>query len=164
MAHTIRAATSTDVPVILEFIRGLAAHEKLSHQVEASEEKLHATLFGERPVAECVIAFAEESPPAGFALYFTNYSTFLAKPGLYLEDLFVKPAFRGRGIGKALLTHLAQLAAQRDYGRMEWTVLDWNEPAIEFYESFGAQRLRDWQICRLTGEALTRFRTDLSDA
>ena len=154
----IRAATCSDVPLILTFIRGLADYEKLSHEVEATEEKLRLTLFGERPAAECVIAMTESNTPAAFALFFTNYSTFLAKPGLYLEDLFVKPEFRGQGIGKAMLSHLAKLANERDYGRMEWTVLDWNTSAIEFYESFGAHRHREWQICRLTGPALERYR------
>ena len=154
MPALIRAATSTDVPLILSLIRGLADYEKLSHEVEATEEKLHATLFGPRPAAECIIALTESDEPAGFALFFPNYSTFLARPGLYLEDLFVKPEFRGKGIGKALLSYLAALANEREYGRMEWTVLDWNEPAIAFYESFGARRMREWQICRLTGTAL----------
>lgn len=158
MSPTIRPAIRSDVSLILDFIHGLADYEKLSHEVEATEAKLAATLFGARPAAECVIALTADQQPAGFALFFTNYSTFLAKPGLYLEDLFVKPEFRGRGIGKSLLTHLAQLAAQREYGRMEWTVLDWNTPAIELYESFGASRLRQWQICRLSGAALEQYR------
>jgi GNAT superfamily N-acetyltransferase len=158
MPTHIRPATSHDVPLILEFIRGLAAYEKLLHEVEATEEKLRATLFPAdgKPAAECVLAFADDTP-AGFALFFTNYSTFLAKPGLYLEDLFVKPELRGRGIGKALLLHVAKLANARGCGRMEWTVLDWNEPAIAVYESLGAKRLREWQICRLTGEGLSRY-------
>lgn len=158
----LRPATPADVPLILEFIRGLADYEKLTHEVEATEEKLRATLFGAKPAAECLLAFASTDEvsapaPAGFAIFFTNYSTFLAKPGLYLEDLFVKPAVRGRGIGKAILLHLAKLANQRGYGRMEWSVLDWNAPAIAFYESLGAQRLPQWQICRLTGPSLSRY-------
>lgn len=155
----LRAATADDVPLILNFIRGLAAYENLLPEVEATEERLRATLFpvDARAPAECVLAFENEIP-AGFALFFTNYSTFLAKPGLYLEDLFVKPELRGRGIGKALLLHLAALANARGCGRMEWTVLDWNQPAIEFYESLGAKRMREWQICRLTGAALERYR------
>jgi GNAT superfamily N-acetyltransferase len=159
MTLHLRAAGPCDVPQILAFIRGLADYEKLTHEVEATAERLQATLFPAegRPAAECVLAFADEVP-AGFALFFTNYSTFLAKPGLYLEDLFVQPGLRGQGIGKALLLHLARLANARGYGRMEWSVLDWNEPAIAFYESFGARRLREWQICRLTGAALARFR------
>jgi GNAT superfamily N-acetyltransferase len=158
MSVRIRAATSADVPLILNFIRDLAAYEKLSDEVEATEEKLRQTLFSERPAAECVIALGDNDAPAAFAILFTNYSTFLARPGLYLEDLFVKPEFRGRGIGKAMLTHLAKLANERGYGRMEWTVLDWNASAISFYESFGARRMREWQICRLTGPSLERYR------
>lgn len=159
MLISIRSATAADVPLILSLIRSLADYEKLSDQVEATEERLCATLFPAtgRAAAECVIASAD-GRPAGFALYFTNYSTFLAKPGLYLEDLFVQPEFRGRGLGKALLKYLAVLANTRGYGRMEWTVLDWNQSAIDFYESFGARRLREWQICRLTGPALAQYR------
>ena len=164
MPPLIRAATRSDVPLILEFIRGLADYEKLTHEVEATEAQLGATLFPENgaPVAHCVLAFrpageAGAEIPAGFAIFFFNYSTFLARPGLYLEDLFVKPEFRSQGIGKALLLHLARLANERGCGRMEWTVLDWNQPAIEFYESLGARRMREWQICRLTGRALTRY-------
>jgi GNAT superfamily N-acetyltransferase len=158
MSLSIRSATPADAALILEFIRGLADYEKLTHEVEATEEKLRATLFpvDGKSVAECVLAFSD-GVPAGFALFFSNYSTFLAKPGLYLEDLFVKPEFRGRGIGKGLLLHLARLANQRGCGRMEWSVLDWNESAIAFYESLGARRLREWQICRLTGPALARY-------
>ena len=153
----IRAATAADVPLILEFIRDLAAYERLLHEVEATEEKLHATLFGPRPAAECILAFTDIGTPAGFAVFFTNYSTFLAKPGIYLEDLFVKPEHRGHGLGKALLLHLAKLANDRGCGRMEWAVLDWNQPAIEFYESLGAERKLDWTICRLTGDRLARY-------
>jgi GNAT superfamily N-acetyltransferase len=158
MPPLIRPATVEDVPVILGFIRDLAAYEKLSHEVEATEEKLRVTLFPAEaaPVAECVLAFDGETP-AGFALYFTNYSTFLAQPGLHLEDLFVQPSFRGRGIGKALIVHLARLANTRGCGRFEWTVLDWNASAIAFYESLGARRLTEWQICRLTGAALLQY-------
>jgi GNAT superfamily N-acetyltransferase len=158
MSLVIRSADANDVPLILSFIRGLAEYEKLTHEVEATEAKLRETLFppNGRAAAECVIA-EFDAQPAGFALFFTNYSTFLAKPGLYLEDLFVRRELRGRGIGKALLRHLAKLAHARDYGRMEWTVLDWNDPAIKFYESLGAVRKTEWQICRLTGAALERF-------
>jgi GNAT superfamily N-acetyltransferase len=158
MSLLIRSATAADVPLILGFIRGLADYEKMLPEVEATEEKLRATLFPAegRPAAECVLAFADAAP-AGFALFFHNYSTFLAKPGLYLEDLFVRPELRGHGIGKALLLHLARLANARGCGRMEWSVLDWNAPAIAFYESLGARRLKEWQICRLTGEALARY-------
>lgn len=162
MPVTIRAATSADVTLIHSFVCALAEYEKLTHQVEATEEKLRATLFGEKPAAECLLAYVDENEaaapvPAGFALFFANYSTFLARPGLYLEDLFVKPEFRGRGVGKALLLHCAKLANARGCGRMEWTVLDWNQPAIDFYESLGARRLREWQICRLTGDDLARY-------
>ncbi|MBL9212961.1 MAG: GNAT family N-acetyltransferase [Opitutaceae bacterium] len=158
MALSLRPARATDVALILTFIRGLAEYEKLLPEVEATEDKLRATLFPPdgRPAAECMLAFWDDAP-AGFAIFFTNYSTFLAQPGLYLEDLFVQPGFRGRGIGKALLLHLARLANQRGCGRMEWTVLDWNQPAIEFYESIGAQRKREWQICRLSGPTLARY-------
>ena len=159
MPPLIRAATTNDVPLILTFIRGLAEYEKLLHEVEATEEKLRATLFPAdgQPAAECRLAFVDQTP-AGFASFFTTYSTFLAKPGLYLEDLYVQPNLRGRGVGKALLLHLARMANERGCGRMEWTVLDWNQPAIEFYESIGAQRKREWQICRLEGAALERYR------
>jgi GNAT superfamily N-acetyltransferase len=159
MPTTLRATTAADVPQILAFIRGLAEYEKLSHEVEATEEKLRATLFpaNGRPAAECVIAH-HDGAPAGFALFFTTYSTFLAKPGIWLEDLFVMPELRGRGIGKALVLHLAKLANARGCGRLEWSVLDWNKPAIDFYESLGAKRMTQWQICRLTGAALEQYR------
>jgi GNAT superfamily N-acetyltransferase len=159
MPLSIRAATASDVPLILSFIRGLAEYEKLLHEVEATEDKLRATLFPSAgtPPAECRLGFLDQVP-AGFALFFQTYSTFLANPGLYLEDLFVRPELRGRGVGKALLLDLAKLANQRGCGRMEWTVLDWNQPAIEFYESIGARRMREWQICRLSGPALERYR------
>lgn len=159
MNFAIRPATSADVGLILEFIRALADYEKLSHEVTATEERLRATLFPAdgRPAAECALAFLD-TEPIGFALFFTTYSTFLAKPGLWLEDLFVKPEMRGRGHGKALVLHLAKLANDRGYGRLEWSVLDWNQPAIDFYESLGAQRMSQWQICRLTGAALEQYR------
>lgn len=155
---SIRPATPADLPLILAFIRGLAEYEKLLHEVEATEEKLGATLFpaNGKAAAECILAF-DGDEPAGFAIYFSTYSTFLAKPGLYLEDLFVWPAKRGRGFGKALILHLAKLANQRGCGRLEWSVLDWNAPAIAFYESLGAKRMTEWTICRLTGEALARW-------
>ena len=157
MPHEIRPATAADVPLILRFIRSLATYEKLLPEVEATEAKLAATLFGPRPAAECILAFAEGGVPAGFALFFTNYSTFLARPGLYLEDLYVEAEWRGRGIGTALLLHLARLANERGCGRMEWNVLDWNQPAIDFYESLGAVRKTEWTTCRLSGPALTRY-------
>jgi GNAT superfamily N-acetyltransferase len=160
MPLSIRPATAADVPLILDFVRGLAEYERMLDQVEADEERLRASLFpagGRAPDAHCVVG-SVDGVPAGFALYFFNYSTFLARPGLYLEDLFVKPEFRGAGLGKALLLHLAALAHERGCGRMEWAVLDWNEPAIAFYESLGARRLHEWQLCRLDGAALGRLK------
>jgi len=161
MSSSIRPAQPADVPEILRFIQALAEYEKLTTEVTATEARLHESLFPADlatagPAAYCLIAEAD-GVPAGFALYFFNYSTFLACPGLYLEDLFVKPGFRGRGLGKALLLHLARLANQRGCGRMEWTVLDWNQSAINFYEALGARRMREWQVCRLTGPALTQY-------
>ena len=153
---TIRPATRGDVPVILELIQGLAEYEKLAQECVATEAALDETLFGARPQAEVIIALADGTP-AGFALFFPNYSTFLAKQGLYLEDLFVKPAFRGRGIGKALLVHLAQLAVSRRCGRLEWSVLDWNEDAIRFYESLRAKAMDEWTVYRVTGPALEQL-------
>lgn len=157
MPASIRPATPADLPLVLALIRELAAYEKLSDQVTATEAALRATLFGARPAAECVLAFAADGTPAGFAVFFPTYSTFLAQPGLWLEDLFVRPEQRGRGIGKALLLHVARLAQARGCGRMEWSVLDWNQPAIDFYENLGARRMREWQICRLTAAALARL-------
>jgi GNAT superfamily N-acetyltransferase len=156
---TIRPARIEDVPAILDLIRGLAEYERLLDQVDATDDRLRHSLFptdGEAPVAQCVLACVEHEP-VGFALYFFNYSTFLARPGLYLEDLFVKPAWRGRGYGKALFLHVAGIAHARACGRMEWAVLDWNAPAIAFYESLGARRLREWQLCRLTRDALAQL-------
>jgi GNAT superfamily N-acetyltransferase len=149
-------ATAGDVPQILELIKGLAEYERLSHVVEATEDKLRRTLFGERPAAETLMAYQDDEC-VGFALFFTNYSTFLAKPGLYLEDVFVKPHARRQGIGLQLLKHLAALARERDYGRIEWSVLDWNEPAINFYKKLGAVALDEWTMFRLTGDALATF-------
>ncbi|MDE0854533.1 MAG: GNAT family N-acetyltransferase [Nevskia sp.] len=156
MALQIRAADIADVPEILRLIRGLAEYEKLEHEVVASEERLRHTLFGERPAAEAVLGWLE-GRAVGFAVFFHNYSTFRACPGLYLEDLFVEPAHRGRGFGKALLLHVARLAVQRGCERMEWSVLDWNTPSIEFYKSLGARPLDDWTIFRVTGEALRQL-------
>lgn len=150
---TIRAANANDVPQILAFIKALAVYEKLEHMVVADEATLAKTLFGDRPAAEVRIA-EWQGKPAGFALFFHNYSTFLGKPGIYLEDLFVLPEFRGKGIGKALLIHLARLAVERECGRLEWSVLDWNTPAIDFYKSLGAVAMDEWTIYRVTGEAL----------
>lgn len=149
----LRPAREDDVPVILACIRGLAEYERLAHEVVASEEQLRATLFGPRPAAEVVLAF-EGDTPAGFALFFHNYSTFLARPGLYLEDLFVFPRFRGRGLGRTLLSHLARLAVERGCGRFEWAVLDWNGDAIRFYESVGAVAMSDWTVYRVAGDSL----------
>jgi GNAT superfamily N-acetyltransferase len=149
-------ATEQDVPIILDLIRQLAEYERLSHKVTATEDQLRKTLFGPRPAGEVLLA-NESGETLGFAVFFTNYSTFLAKPGIYLEDLFVKPHARGKGIGKALLAHLAKVAAERDCGRVEWAVLNWNEPSIRFYEALGAVAMSDWTIFRLTGDALARL-------
>ena len=152
----LRAAELGDVNAIVQLIRELAAFENLSHLLQVTPEKLRPQLFGERPVVEAMVADAQGEVVA-FALFFTNFSTFLAQPGLYLEDLFVKPAHRGRGIGEALLTRLARLATERGYGRFEWSVLDWNENAIRFYERMGATVMPDWRICRVTGDALAQL-------
>lgn len=152
----IRAAVAADIPLILAFVRELADYERLGHLVSASESGLREALFGAHPGAEVVLAF-EDGTPAGFAVYFHNFSTFLGVRGLWLEDLFVRPAFRGRGYGKALLLHVAGIAAERGCGRFEWSVLDWNEPSIRFYQSLGAQPLDDWTIYRVTGPALQRL-------
>lgn len=149
----LRVATAADLPQILAFIGELAEYERLRHEVRASEADLRAHLFGARPMAEVLIAEWQDAP-AGFALYFTTFSTFLGKPGYWLEDLFVKPELRGRGIGRALLAELARRAQERGYGRVEWAVLDWNEPAKGFYHELGARKLEDWRTWRLTGEAL----------
>jgi GNAT superfamily N-acetyltransferase len=150
---TLRPATLADVPAILECIRRLADYERLAHECIATEAQLRDTLFGATPAAEVVLAFAGDEP-AGFALWFRSYSTFLARPGLYLEDLFVYPQYRGRGLGRQLLRHLARVAVARDYGRVEWSVLDWNVDAIGFYRSIGAELLDDWRRCRLAGDAI----------
>ena len=156
---TIRPATEQDVPLIQGFIRDLARYEHLEHEMVATEEGLHKTLFGERRYAEVVFACVGDDP-VGFALFFHNYSTFLGKPGIYLEDLFVRPEARGRGIGKRLLAWLAQTAIARDCGRLEWAVLDWNEPSIGFYRSLGAILKSEWQIFRLTGDPLKALAAD----
>lgn len=161
--HNIRVAKVDDLEVILELIRGLAEYEHLSHQVEATRERLSEALFGPRPAAETVLLEAG-GEVVGFAIFFTNFSTFLAKPGLYLEDLFVKPEHRGRGYGKALIQHLAALASHRGCGRFEWSVLEWNEPAIRFYQAQGADILPDWRICRVSGDALTKLATKAAAA
>ncbi len=153
---TLRAAEPRDLPSITSLIRELADFEQLTHLVETTPEKLHPHLFGERPVAEAVVAEAEGAI-VGFALFFTNFSTFLAKPGLYLEDLYVQPQHRAKGIGRALLSHLGALAVERGCGRFEWSVLDWNANAIRFYEGMGATVMPDWRICRVTGDALAKL-------
>ena len=150
---TIRTAVESDTALILSFINELAEYEKLQHEVVATEASLRESLFGERQVAEVVIGEWEGSPVA-FALYFHNYSTFLGKAGLYLEDLYVKPEMRGKGIGKIMLAYLATIAKERNCGRLEWWVLDWNEPAIAFYQSVGAVPMDEWTVQRLTGNAL----------
>jgi GNAT superfamily N-acetyltransferase len=155
-ALRIVAATEHDVPLILEMIKGLAEYERLSDHVTATEAQLRATLFGPRPAAEVVIGYAGDEP-AGFALFFQNYSTFLAQPGIYLEDLFVVPEARGHGYGRQLLAYLARIAGERGCGRVEWSVLDWNAPAIGFYRKLGALPMEDWTVFRLTGPALTRL-------
>lgn len=152
----IAKATERDVAVILSFIRKLAEYEKLSHQVAATEALLRETLFGERRVAEVLIAYLADEP-AGFALYFHNFSTFLGRPGIYLEDLFVEPEHRGKGIGKRLLIEIAKIAKERNCGRLEWAVLDWNQPSIDFYRGLGALPLDDWTLFRVTGDALDRL-------
>ncbi len=156
--ETIRVvpAVESDIPTILEMIQGLAEYEKLAHLVTATEEQLRATLFGERPAAEVLLAHWNLEC-AGFALFFPSYSTFLAKPGVYLEDLYVKPHARGKGIGFALLRRLAEIAVQRNCGRMEWEVLNWNEPSIHFYKRLGALPLDAWTRYRLDGDTLKRL-------
>ncbi len=145
----IRPATPNDIATIMDLIRQLAVYEKLEDMITGSAAMMHDALFGAKPSCECVIA-EENGQPIGFALYFTTFSTFLCKPGLYLEDLFVIPAVRGKGYGKALLIHLAGLAKARDCGRFEWRVLDWNEPSIQFYQSLGATVMPEWQLVRMT--------------
>jgi GNAT superfamily N-acetyltransferase len=152
----IRPASPADVALILRFIRELARYEKLEDSVVATEEMIRETLFGARPYAEVIIA-EEGDTPVGFALFFHNYSTFLGQPGIYLEDLFVVPEGRGRGYGKALLAELARIAVERNCGRVEWAVLNWNTPAIEFYKSLGAKPQDEWTVYRVTGEALTKL-------
>mgnify|MGYP001255157464 CR=1 FL=1 len=149
----IRPATEADVPLVLTFIQELAEYEKLRHEVVATEEQIREALFGPRPYAEVLLAELG-GEPAGFALFFHNFSTFLGRPGLYIEDLYVRPSVRRRGVGRRLLARLAALARERGCGRMEWSVLTWNEPAIRFYRSIGARPLDEWQVYRLTGGAL----------
>jgi GNAT superfamily N-acetyltransferase len=155
---TIRFATKQDVPLILSFIKQLAEYEKLSHEVVATEALLEHTLFGERNIAEVIIGEYKKEA-VGFALFFHNFSTFLGKPGLYLEDLYIKPEMRGKGLGKIMLSFLAHLAKERGCGRLEWWVLDWNEPSINFYKSLGATPMDDWTVFRLTGKTLDDLAT-----
>ncbi|HEY9737894.1 MAG TPA: GNAT family N-acetyltransferase [Trichocoleus sp.] len=152
----IQPATPEDVPLMFDLIVALAEYEKLAHEVVGTPEELHQHLFGERPYIEALVARVK-GEAAGFALFFHNYSTFLTKPGVYLEDLFVLPQFRGQGVGKALLVHLGKLALSRGCGRLEWSVLDWNENAIAFYERMGAELQPDWRVCRVSGDNLKAF-------
>jgi GNAT superfamily N-acetyltransferase len=156
MTISIRPAMPDDVPTVALLIRALSQYEKLEHEVTMTEDKLRATMFGARSYAEAVLA-EEDGKAVGFALFFHNYSTFLAQPGLYLEDLYVHESHRGKGIGKALLVHLAQIAVERNCGRLEWAVLDWNVDAIGFYEKLGARPNSDWTVYRLTGDSLNRL-------
>ncbi len=156
MTIDIREATAPDAPTILELIRGLADYEKLSDHVTATEEKLRDTLFGKHRGADVLLAYVE-AECVGFALFFPNYSTFLAKPGIFLEDLYVKPEWRGKGIGTALLRRVAAIAVERGCGRFEWEVLDWNTPSIGFYQSLGAVPMDEWTKYRVTGEALIKL-------
>lgn len=156
MNFTIIPAARNDLHTIVELVRALAIYEKLEHVMVSTIEDFDRELFGANAKIECVIA-REGNEPVGFALYFNNFSTFLGRKGLYLEDLFVKPECRGKGYGKALLVHLAKVAVERQCGRFEWSVLDWNEPSIKFYESMGATVLPDWRIVRVTGEKLVRL-------
>jgi GNAT superfamily N-acetyltransferase len=156
MTVAIRFAERSDVPLIVRLIRSLADYEKLEHMVVATEDKVDKALFGGRPYAEALIAELD-AKPVGFALFFHNFSTFLAQPGIYLEDLFVEPEHRGAGIGRALLSRLAEIALERECGRLEWAVLDWNKDAIGFYERLGAQPQDDWTVYRLTGDPLRRL-------
>lgn len=157
----IEQARPAHLPLILSFIKELAEYERLSTEVVATEELLRDSLFGERAVAEVIIGY-EGDRAVGFALFFHNFSTFLGRRGLYLEDLYVKPEARGRGRGRALLVYLARLARERNCGRLEWAVLDWNKPAIEFYRNLGARPMKEWMIFRLTGEALDHLAGELS--
>src|SRR2546427_2464591 len=152
----IRSASVEDVPIILQLIRDLATYERAPHEVTATEEQLIDVLFGRRPSAEVLLAFEGKSP-VGFAVFFHNFSTWLGQPGLYLEDLFVKPEKRGKGYGRALLVELAKIARDRGCGRMEWAVLDWNEPAINFYRTLGAKPMDEWTVFRLTREGIAKL-------
>lgn len=152
----IRSAVAEDIPAILGFVKELAEYEHLSHMVTATEADLREALFGERPYAEAIVA-TWRGEAAGFGLFFHNYSTFLARPGIYIEDVYVRPSHRGRGLGKALLARIAAIAVARRCARIEWSVLKWNEPSIRFYRSLGAAPLEEWQMFRMTGEAISRL-------
>jgi len=152
----IRVAIVDDVPIILELIHALATYERAPNEVTATEQGLVEVLFGEKPAAEVLLAFENETA-VGFAVFFHNFSTWLGRPGLYLEDLFVKPEHRGKGYGRALLIHLAKIARERGCGRMEWAVLDWNEPAIEFYRKLGAKPMGEWTVFRLTRDGIAKL-------
>lgn len=152
----IKPATPADCGVILHFIKAIAEYEKLSHLVQATEESIYKNLFTQPTVAHCIIGY-ENKIPVGFALYFNNYSTFVSRPGIYLEDLFVEPQHRGKGYGKALLMHLVKTAKQNSWGRVEWSVLNWNKPAIDFYESLGAKAMQEWTVYRLDEDAINRL-------
>ena len=152
----VRSATVADVPIILELIRALATYERAPNEVTATEKGLTEVLFGEKPAAEVLLAFENETA-VGFAVFFYNFSTWLGRPGLYLEDLFVRPEDRGKGYGRALLIHLAKIARERGCGRMEWAVLNWNEPAIEFYRKLGAKPMDDWTVFRLTHDGIAKL-------
>jgi len=162
----LREATEKEVPLVLSFIHELAEYEKLAHEVVATEEVLRKSLFGDRKVAEVIIGYYQDEP-VSLALFFHNFSTFLGQPGIYLEDLYVKPEMRGKGFGKAILAYLASLARERNCGRLEWWVLDWNEPALKFYRSIGAMPMDEWTVQRVAGEALEKlantFRSDDGD-
>lgn len=153
---TIRAATEADTALILTFIHGLADYEKLRHEVVATEDSLRESLFGNHRIAEVIIGEWEQTPVA-FALYFHNFSTFLGQAGIYLEDLFVKPEMRGKGIGRMMLSYLARIATERNCGRLEWSVLDWNEPALRFYRSLGAELMDEWTVHRVSGKTLEQL-------
>ena len=153
---TIKPATKKDVPVILSFITKLADYERLSHEVVATEELLQRTLFGRRRTAEVAIGYYNNEP-VGFVLFFHNFSTFVGRPGIYIEDLFVEETYRRRGFGGALLAHIAKLAVARDCGRLEWSVLDWNEPAVNFYQKLGTMPMNEWTVFRVTGKKLNQL-------
>jgi GNAT superfamily N-acetyltransferase len=154
----IKPARESDVSLILELIKELAEYERLSHEVVATEDGLRTWLFGPQPKAEALVGYYQRQP-VGFALFFHNFSTFLGRPGIYLEDLYVKPEFRGRGMGRRMLSYLANLTKARHCGRLEWAVLDWNEPAVKFYKNIGARPMDEWTVFRVTGEALDKLAT-----